>query len=345
VLEEVTGRVALGGGSVARALAVRVDREEPGSGIVGLARGGLLQAPGVAAAAQGALGVLAARLPEWADRFPGVRADATISLPAAFRGTVLAAVEEQPVVLAVDEAHWLDEESLQALLALARDARARPLLLLLTVMPGIQSPVIDDLRRHLGGALRGRAIVLGPLDGADLRTLAEWALPTFGPDALDRVTRRLSTDTAGIPLLAIELLHAIALGLEPEDSDVVWPLPARTLSQTLPGELPDSVVAAVRVGFRGLTPAAQYVLAGLAVLPERVPEEQIARAVAVPLEDTRRALDELEWQRWITSDARGYAFVARIVRDIIGRDMLTPGQRRRIEAAAGLMAPETRPPG
>lgn len=336
VLEEVTGRAALAGGTVARALAVRPDRDEPGSGIVGLARGGLLDAPGLAAAAQGALGVLAARLPEWADRFPHARGDDTTSLAGAFRAVVLAAVEEQPLVLAVDEAHWLDPESLDALLAAVRDARALPLLLLLTVMPSAHSAALDDLRRTIGGAVRGRSVSLAPLDAAGLRALAEWALPAYAPDALDRVTRRLASDTAGIPLLAIELLHAITLGLEPEESDAVWPLPARTLSQTLPGDLPDSVVAAVRVGFRGLSAGAQRALAGMAVLPERAQEAQIGRAVEMPLEDVRRALDELEWQRWVTSDARGYAFVARIVHDIVGRDMLTPGQRRRIEAAAGL---------
>jgi DNA-binding SARP family transcriptional activator len=340
VIEEVAGRIALAGGAtVARALAVRADRDEPGSGIQGLALGGLLDAPGVAAAPPGALGGLAARLPAWADRFPGARADETGSLAAAFRAVTIAALDEQPLVLAVDEAHWLDDESLDALLMLVRDARARPLLLLLSVMPGAQSPVLDDLRRNLGGAVHGRPVTLEPLDTAELRTLATWALPAFGPDALDRVTRRLVNDTAGIPLLAVELLHAITLGLEPSGGEVVWPLPARTLSQTLPAELPDGVVAAVRVSFRGLTPGAQRVLAGMAVLSERVAEDEIGRAVELPLADVRRALDELEWQRWITSDARGYAFVARIVRDIVGRDMLTAGQRRRIAAAAG------RPPG
>jgi DNA-binding SARP family transcriptional activator len=338
VLEEVAGRVVLAGGTVARALAVRADRDESGSGILGLARGGLLDAPGVAGAAHGALGVLADRLPEWADRFPGARPDPTVSRSGAFRDVVLAAVDERPVVLVVDEAHWLDDESLETLLAVVRDARAKPLLLLFTVMPAAQSAIMDDLRRNLGGAVRGRSMTLDRLDTVALRALAEWALPAYDPEAVDRVTRRLTCDTAGIPLLAIELLHAITLGLEPEDSDEVWPLPARTLSQTLPGDLPDSVVAAVRVGFRGLTAQAQRVLAGMAVLPERAEEEQVCRALEMPLDEARGALDELEWQRWITSDARGYAFVARLVRDIVGRDMLTSGQRRRIAAAAGLRA-------
>jgi hypothetical protein len=131
--------------------------------------------------------------------------------------------------------------------------------------------------------------------------------PGHAPDALARVTRRLASDTAGIPLLAIELLHAITLGLEPDDSGVVWPAPARTLSQTLPADLPDSVVAAVRVGFRGLTPAAQKVLAGMTVLPERATEEHLGRAVELPLDEARRALDELEWRAVSCATSSGCA--------------------------------------
>ncbi len=47
------------------------------------------------------------------------------------------------------------------------------------------------------------------------------------------------------------------------------------------------------------------------------------------------ALDELEWLRWLVADTRGYSFVARIVKEAIARDMLTPGQRQRIIEAAG----------
>ena len=48
-----------------------------------------------------------------------------------------------------------------------------------------------------------------------------------------------------------------------------------------------------------------------------------------------RALDELEWHRWLVADPRGYSFAARIVRQVVQRDMLTPGQRRRVLEAAG----------
>jgi DNA-binding SARP family transcriptional activator len=338
VLEELIGRAMLAGGTVARTLAVRGDREDQGGGVLGLARGGLLDAPGIAGASQAVLGALASRLAEWADRFPGAPAQEGLTLSAAFREVVLAAVEEQPLLLVVDEAHWLDDESLQTLLALVRDVRTKPLFLLLGTMPSATFPILDDLRHAIGGAVRGQTVVLEPLDERDLRALASWALPRYAADDLDRVTRRVALDSAGIPLLAIELLHAITLGLEPDESAQAWPAPARTLSQTLPAELPDSVVAAVRVGFRGLTSTAQRVLAGMAVLPDRVTEAVISRAVTLPIESVRTALDELEWQRWITADARGYTFVARILRDIVGRDMLTAGQRRRIADAAGITA-------
>ncbi len=336
VLEEFAGRAVLRGAVIAKALAVRADQTDPGSALLGLARGGLLAAPGVAAAPAGALSALARRLGPWAERFPASRSVDAEPLGAAFRQIVLAALEENPLVLMVDEAHWLDGESLATLQALARDAREQPLLLVMSVMPSADAPMLDELRGALGGAVAGRSVTLERLGPEELRALASWALPRYTPDALERVTRRVALDSAGLPLLAIELLHAITLGLDPEASVGAWPSPFRTLDSTLPADLPDSVVAAVRVGFRALSPAAQQVLAALAVLPERSPEALVCQAVGLPVEQGRHALDELEWQRWVTADARGYAFTARIVRDIVGRDMLTEGQRRRIAQDAGL---------
>ena len=47
-----------------------------------------------------------------------------------------------------------------------------------------------------------------------------------------------------------------------------------------------------------------------------------------------RALDELEWCRWIVAEPRGYSFAARIVRLVVQRELVTPGQRRRVLEAA-----------
>ena len=92
----------------------------------------------------------------------------------------------------------------------------------------------------------------------------------------------------------------------------------------------DAVVAAIRVGFRRLSPAARQVLAAASILDPRVDPALLARGTGLSPGETITALDELEWHRWMVSEPRGYSFVARVVRQVVARDMLTPGQRRRI---------------
>ena len=160
-------------------------------------------------------------------------------------------------------------------------------------------------------------------------------LPGFSDVEIERVARRVATDSAGLPLLAVELLRAVALGLDLRGTSGAWPEPYKTLDQTLPGELPDTVVAAIRVGFRRLSSAAQRALAAASVLGDRVTLELLARVLGLPEEQVAAALDELEWHRWLVYDPRGYTFVARVVRKVVARDMLTPGQRQRVLEAAG----------
>ena len=123
------------------------------------------------------------------------------------------------------------------------------------------------------------------------------------------------------------------MGLDLRETKGAWPEPFKTLDQTLPGELPDAVVAAIRIGFRRLTPEAQRALAVAAVVGGRVSRETLGRGAGLRGEGLDAALDELEWQRWLAAEPRGYALVARIVRDVVERDMVTEGQRQRILAA------------
>ena len=110
-----------------------------------------------------------------------------------------------------------------------------------------------------------------------------------------------------------------------------WPAPYHTLTQTTPGDLPDTVVAAIRIGFRRLSPDAQRVLATAAALGGRVTAARLSKVTGLTLPQVHGAADELEWQRWLVADGRGYVFVAGIVERVVERDMLTPGQRRRIQ--------------
>jgi hypothetical protein len=167
-----------------------------------------------------------------------------------------------------------------------------------------------------------------------MRTLTEWGMPEYGPEQRDRLARRLATDSGGLPLLAVELLHAVAVGLDLGRTSPDWPQPLRTLDHTLPADLPEAVVGAIRVGFRRLSKPAQEVLLAAAVLGERVPADRLAEAPDVDAGRLSEALEELEWERWMTAEPRGYSLLAGIVRDVLLRDMVTAGKRARIEAAA-----------
>jgi hypothetical protein len=194
---------------------------------------------------------------------------------------------------------------------------------------------LDELRSRIGRDLDGGAVRLRRLDRTALRVLADRMLPGYDPEALDRVVRRVATDSAGLPLLAVELLRAVALGLDLGTISGSWPAPLQTLDQSLPGELPDAVLAAIRIAARRLSPAAQRVLAAAAVLGDLATPPVLERALAMEPAELGPALDELEWHRWLTAEPRGYSFAARLVRQVVARDMVTPGQRRRILEAAG----------
>jgi DNA-binding SARP family transcriptional activator len=336
LVEEFLGRLRLDGIAVAAVRAVEGDREEEWSGVLGLARSGLLEARGLPAAPPRALGVLADAIPEWADRFPRLPKEGTpISYGRALSEVLRAATEEQPVALAIDDAQWLDQASMLALLAAFRDLENAPLILLFSADSHPPRLELDNLRSRLGGTLRGAALRLSLLDSADLRALARRMLPGFSEVEIERVARRVATDSAGLPLLAVELLRAVALGLDLRGSAGAWPEPYQTLDQTLPGDLPDTVVAAIRVGFRRLSSGAQRALAAASVLGDRVPLELLVRVLDLPTGQVAASLDELEWHRWLVYDPRGYTFVARVVRKVVARDMLTPGQRQRVLEAAG----------
>ena len=77
-------------------------------------------------------------------------------------------------------------------------------------------------------------------------------------------------------------------------------------------------------------------LSAAAVLDQPVDEAGLSRATEMAATALQGALDELEWQRWLEVSGRGYGFVADLARKVVARDMLTPGQRARLRARAGI---------
>jgi DNA-binding SARP family transcriptional activator len=333
--EELLSRARLDGSVVIGVRAVPSDRDTPYSGLIALCRAGLIDVPGLVGAPAPALASLAESAGGWRERFSEeIGAASPAPLGQAFSDLLRVAAEEQPLVAFVDDAEWLDRESALALTGALRDLGQLPFALLLAIAPHPRRAELEDLRSHIGGDQPGMTIALGPLEPDGLIALSRWALPEYTREESDRLVRRLQADTAALPLLAVEILNAVRLGLELSDEPSAWPQADRTLDQTLPSELPDSVVAAIRTSFRRLHEPAQRVLAAASVLDERVAAGTLARATGLDEKEVFQGLDELEWHRWMSSDPRGYSFVARVVRLVIARDMLTPGQKERIRKKA-----------
>jgi DNA-binding SARP family transcriptional activator len=333
VLEELATRAAVGGGVVIGTRAVAADVEHPASAILGLARGGLVDVAGVAGANPGALAALATQAGEWAERFPARSpAGNPWALDAAISEVLRVTTAEHPHLLIFDDAQWIDPTSYNIIERLVRDLARAPMLIVLASTPEPAPPKLAEFRARIGRDLTGAVISLGKLDHAAIRQLIQWALPSYKGDALDRLVRRIAADSGGLPLLAVEIVHAMAQGLDLEATNGAWPHPLRTLDSTFPGDLPDTIVSAIRVGFRCLTKPAQQALVAAAMLGERVMASRIGCATDLQGEALHAALDELEWRRWLVAEARGYGFVARIVRDVVARDMVTEGERQRILA-------------
>ena len=186
-----------------------------------------------------------------------------------------------PVVLVVDDAHWADKLSLQALTFALRRLRVdRVLAVVLTrdvadprLPDGLQRLLTDDHTLHLS---------LGGLDADELRTLS--TLVTGVEPLSARAATRLRSHTDGNPLHARALLEQLPAAAF-DDAEVPVPAP-RSFALLVLGRLATcaldarSLVAAVSVlGIRGLLQLA----ATLAGLEDPLPalEEAIAAGLLV----------------------------------------------------------------
>lgn len=185
---------------VLRATGVESEREIPFAGLFQLLRPALGSLDGIpaaqAAALSGALGLAPAAPgapdPEVRDRF---------TVGAAVLSVICRYAEDGPVAILVDDLHFMDPPSADALLFAARRLAADPIAVLL----GVRTPEGDRL-------LAGLAVRrLAGLDVADARTLLARAC---GEAVSDEQARMLYTATDGNPLALLELGAVGVTGIE-----------------------------------------------------------------------------------------------------------------------------------
>jgi DNA-binding CsgD family transcriptional regulator len=222
--EAGTGKTALLDHTVGRARDLRVIRATGAAAETGLPHAGLHQLCGPL------LGLLP-RLPDpqraALETVFGLRAGAAdrFLVNLAVLGLLSRAAAETPLLCVLDDAHWLDPASAQALAFVARRLSAEPVVLLLAarapvaVLAGLPELVIGDL---------------GDTDARDLlATAVRWPLD-------DRVRDQIVAETRGNPRMLLELRDLspaeLAGGFGPPGSGSSPEAPARLLA--LLAELP-----------------------------------------------------------------------------------------------------------
>ncbi|MFD4609721.1 AAA family ATPase [Streptomyces sp. NPDC058440] len=240
----------------------------------------------------------------------------------AFLGTLslLAdAAEESPLLVVVDDAHWLDDASSAALLFAARRLQAERVALLFAARDG-------DARRFDAGDLP--TVVLGGVTGAD----ADALLSTRAGTGIDPAVRdQLVAGTGGNPLALVELAGVLTADQLTGRTPLPTPLP-----------LTGGVERAFLDRYRRLAEPAQRFL--LVAATDDTARLTVVRDAAERLDAADAALDAVERSGLLRVDGDAVSLHHPLVRSAVYR-AATSAQRRaahRVLAEALTGDPERR---
>ncbi len=337
LLAECARRMALEGAQLLQMRPVKNDHDAAWSALRLLIRAGVGDLRGLAGARPDALGVLAGLAPELADRFAPREVRDVADMATALASVLGAAAEEQPLAIAIDDAHWADGMSLAALGAALGQLKASPVTLLLTVAQDVgQVPAeLLQLQSDVGRTLPGLVVRLGALSKTDLAQLVAALAPWCRDDAeRKRLTRRIAYETAGNPFLAVTLLGALAKPGNFQKDMVTWPPRGGTIDAPLPFSVPAVARHAIAMRISELTPTDVRVLSAASVCGQALDLELIAQVAGLSTADVERTLPACERRHLIQFDGRRYTFAAPLIAEVIRAECTTRGERRVLEQRA-----------
>lgn len=329
LLMECLTRAGFGGAITIVATPLESDHDAPWSTLRALGRAGLARAPGSAATDPAALGVLSAvafDLPGPVPRAPADRGE----VAAALTQLLVAVAEEQPLVVAVDDAHFADGATLEALSAALAGVRRGALALIVSCLPEAErGPVaLTQMRSQIGRRLPGDTVRLAALDAKDIRQLVDALAPWCSDEERRaRLARRVGFESGGIPFLAVTLLQALQRASTMRDDLLVWPPPGRTIDSPLPISVPDLVRMAVVARVSALDPRDLNLIRMASVGGRSFDIALLAGMCELAPPALEEALVRIERAGLATFDGFRYAFAAPLFAEVVRRECLTPGQR------------------
>ncbi|GIJ43115.1 hypothetical protein Val02_00010 [Virgisporangium aliadipatigenens] len=241
---------------------------------------------------------------------------------------VALAREGDGLLLALDDADWLDPASRRVLGHLADDADGAPLLV---VVAGREPSAIADPDMELA---------IGPLAVGDVAALVCALLPGTQPD--DALTKHLVTRSRGNPFVVREYLRAVA------DAGLVRPFWGRWVLDEAGLDalaLPQDALGLLLSRLDALSEPSVAVLATAAVAGSDVAPEVLTEVLGRPADDVRAALREAVRLGLVEQRAGGgYAFLHVGLRDALAARLDRPTVEATHLAIADALSTVEEPP-
>lgn len=333
LLGECVNRWQLDGGFLVVGRALEQDRDAEWSALRALARGGLLDAPGLAGTDPAALAVLASVIPELSERVEPSPVLDHAHVATALVSLIRAVVEEQPVAIVLDDAHWADASTLGACQTAMAQLRNEPVLLAVAAADGGSAPGTRiSLVGEIGRRLPGMIVRLGPLTEADITSLV-MLLADWCPDdeQRDRLARRVWYETSGNPLLATTLLQGLRRVTTLREDATQWPPPRQTIDAAVPFDVPELVRLMTIARANELSEQGRQVLVAATIGPRVIDPKAIVALTELDSATVDRGLEELERHRFVVFDGDRFHLEAPIIAAVIRGEFLTPSRRKRLE--------------
>ena len=233
---------------------------------------------------------------------------------------------DSPLLVLLEDAHWIDPSSLEAFDALAREVEALPVLLLITHRPEFDHPWAR--MRNV------TQLSLNSLGTADVTELVREL--THGRELPDDVLEEIIEKTDGIPLFVEEFTKTVLESGLVEERDGVYERSGSPAQSTLPSTLHDSLMARLdRLG------PVKEIAQIASVLGREFEHGLLAGLTPLGTEELSQALDqladaELLGRRGVPPRAR-YTFKHALVQDAAYASLLLATRKRLHRRAAQLM--------
>lgn len=231
--------------------------------------------------------------------------------------TVANLARREPVVVVLDDVHWADASSWEALRYLADSVPDAPVLVLALARPA-ELAEQQSAAEVLLGLEQDELLSRLPLRLLDRRTTAELAEAVLGRPPPEALVDWLVERALGNPLFALGLLRALLA----EGADLSAPA-----LRSLPEALADRVLVRVKA----LDEPATDTLEALALLGSRVELADLVRLSGRPLDDLGSVLDALVRSRLVVEEERGAELAYEVAHPLVAETIYQSlgGARRR----------------